>query len=126
MASLIVKNGSAAGNWYRLGKRTLTAGRDPANAIQIVDDKVSRKHFQIRYENDMYLLTDLKSHNGVFLNGHQVPEALLKDGDLVQIGETVLVFTDRDIADKTDALQYFKQPSRRLREDPTITDRGQV
>ena len=123
MASLIVKSGSNEGNWYRLGTRTLTAGRDPANAVQIVDERVSRKHFQIRREGDLYLITDLKSHNGVYLNGHRIQEALLREGDVIQAGETVLVYTDREITDRTDALQYFKRASRRLRDDPTLTDR---
>ncbi|MHC4609348.1 MAG: FHA domain-containing protein, partial [Planctomycetota bacterium] len=65
----------------------------------------------------------LKSHNGVYLNGHKITEALLKEGDVIQAGETVLVYTAKDITDRTDALQYFKQASRRLRDDPTITDR---
>lgn len=123
MAALIVESGANEGNWYRLGARTLTAGRDPANAIQIVDEKVSRKHFQIRQDEGLYLITDLKSHNGVYLNGHRMQEALLKEGDVIQVGETVLVYTDREISDRADALQYFKQASRRLRDEPTITDR---
>jgi len=125
MASLIVKGGSRAGDCYRLGKRTLTAGRDPANAIQITDPKMSRKHFQLRHEDGLYLLTDLKSHNGVYLNGKKVTEVLLKEGDEIQAGETTLVFTDREVSDKTDALEYFKQASRRTREAETITGRGE-
>ena len=102
---------------------TLTGGRDPSNAIQLVDDKVSRKHFQIRCDDGRYLYTDLKSHNGSYLNGNKISEAVLKDGDIVQVGETRLAYTEREVIDRTDAMLYYKQVSRRLREDPTLTDR---
>ncbi len=125
MPSLIVTSMPDKANWFRLTKRTLTAGRDPANAIQITDDKASRKHFQVRFQDGLYLLTDLKSHNGTYLNGSQVQEALLKDGDTIQAGKTTLVYTDQEITDQTDALQYFKKVSRHLRDDPTITDQGE-
>ena len=42
---------------------------------------------------------------------------------MIQVGETMLVYTDREVTDRTDALQYYKQISRHLREDQTITDR---
>jgi pSer/pThr/pTyr-binding forkhead associated (FHA) protein len=123
MPALIIGEGPNEGNWFKLSKRTLTGGRDPSNAIQLTDDKVSRKHFQVRFDEGLYLLTDLRSHNGSFINGNRIQEALLKDGDVIQVGETMLVFTDGEVTDRTDALQYYKQISRHLREDQTITDR---
>jgi pSer/pThr/pTyr-binding forkhead associated (FHA) protein len=121
MAALIVIRGPNEGSWYGLSKRTLTGGRDPANAIQIPSPRVSRKHFQLRHEDGLYLITDLKSHNGLYINGNRVQEALLKNGDEIQVGDAVLFFTTRDITDHDDALHQYKVAARRLRDDPTIT-----
>jgi pSer/pThr/pTyr-binding forkhead associated (FHA) protein len=122
MAALIVIRGPNQGSWYGLSKRTLTGGRDPANAIQMASPKVSRKHFQVRYQEGLYLITDLKSHNGTYINGNKVQEALLKEGDEIQFGDSVLFFTGRPVTDHEDAMCQYKIISRRLRDDPTITN----
>ena len=124
MPALIVIRGPNEGNWYGLSKRTLTGGRDPVNAIQIASPKVSRKHFQLRYQEGLYLITDLKSHNGLYINGSKVQEALLKEGDHIQVGDTVLFFTNNDVTDSQDAMHQYKIAARRLRDDPTITERS--
>jgi len=125
MPALIVVRGLNDGSWYGLSKRTLTGGRDPANAIQIPSPKVSRKHFQLRYQEGLYLITDLKSHNGIFINGSQVQEALLEEGDEIQVGDAVLYFTGDDVKSQEDTLYQYKIAARRLRDDPTISDPGQ-
>lgn len=122
MPALIVIRGPNQGSWYGLSKRTLTGGRDPANAIQITSPKVSRKHFQVRYQDGLYLVTDLKSHNGVFINGNSIQEALLKEGDHIQVGDTVLYFTNNDVSDNQDALYQYKIASRSLRHDQTMSN----
>lgn len=57
MASLIVISGVDKGKYYPLGKRTNVIGMDEALPIQMLDQKVSRKHMQIRFdkEKDCYL-----------------------------------------------------------------------
>ncbi len=118
MASLIVISGANEGDYYPLGQRTNVIGRDQAVPIQIVDEHVSRKHMQIRFEraDEMYYAVDMKSKHGVFLNGRRISEeAVLNDGDQILIGETTLLFTLEDFDDRESALSHFKKAGERIR-----------
>ena len=121
MASLVITNGDQAGTYFRIANRPLTGGRDPARDIQIVDPKVSRKHFQIRKQDDDYVVAEFKSLNGVQVNGTKIEgQQVLKDGDQIQIGDALLTFYVADDPEKTDALNKFKLADRHVREDRTI------
>ena len=52
MASIIILTGDQKGDYYPLGQRTNVIGRDEALPIQILDEHVSRKHMQIRFDKD--------------------------------------------------------------------------
>jgi Zn-dependent protease with chaperone function len=73
--------------------RPLVAGRSPSADLQLRDRAVSRRHFQIAYQDDGYVLQDLDSNNGTFVNGQRVRTARLHDGDLIRVGMTELEFT---------------------------------
>ena len=121
MASLVITNGDQAGTHFRIANRPLTGGRDPARDIQIVDPKVSRKHFQIRKQDDDYVVAEFKSLNGVQVNGTKIEgQQVLKDGDQIQIGDALLTFYVADDPEKTDALNKFKLADRHVREDRTV------
>ena len=118
MASLIVISGANEGDYYPLGQRTNVIGRDQAVPIQIVDEHVSRKHMQIRFEraDERYYAVDMKSKHGVFINGRRISEeAALNDGDKILIGETTLLFTLEDFDDRESALSHFKKAGERIR-----------
>ncbi len=118
MASLIVTNGKQEGSYYPLGRRTNVIGRDEALPIQILDNMVSRKHLQIRYDPaaNMYFAYDMKSRNGVYVNNRRMEdEAILKDGDIIMVGMTSLLFTDKDFKDKESALLHYKKVGERMR-----------
>jgi pSer/pThr/pTyr-binding forkhead associated (FHA) protein len=70
MASLIVISGKQTGEFLPLGRRTTVIGRDEALMIQILDDRVSRKHLQISYDKDKneYHAIDMSSKHGVLTN----------------------------------------------------------
>ena len=97
MAMLIFKNGLKAGETYRLGRGTITVGRAPHNAIQVLDRKASKVHFQIKRLEETYEVTDLKSTNGLFVNGERVTSTSLKDWDEIQAGDTILVYLASDL-----------------------------
>ncbi len=131
MASLIVISGSNKGDYYPLGKRPNVIGRDEAVPIQVVDENVSRKHLQIRFDADQgkYCAIDMKSKHGVFINGHKVDnEAVLADNDCIGVGQTALLFTLKDFTDRESALSHFKKvgernhPTISMIDDNTITD----
>jgi two-component system NtrC family sensor kinase len=96
MATLFVLQGRDQGKCFELRGSSLTIGRDRGNAIQLSDSEVSRNHAEIRADNDGFLLVDLASSNGSFVNAEQVTERRLATGDRVQFGGTLLLFTDAE------------------------------
>jgi pSer/pThr/pTyr-binding forkhead associated (FHA) protein len=118
MASIIITSGPQKGNYYPLGQRTNVIGRAEALPIQILDDLVSRRHMQIRYDKDkkQYHAIDMKSKHGVFINsGKIIKETVLVDGDEILIGQTALMFTEKDFDDRESALSHFKKVGERSR-----------
>jgi pSer/pThr/pTyr-binding forkhead associated (FHA) protein len=116
MPSLIVVSGPNEGTYHPLGRRTLVVGRDEAAGLQILDEEVSRKHLQIRQDEktSKYFALDMKSANGVFINGRQIQgEALLEDGDTIQIGKSKLHFTTADYKDGSSALEAYRKRGER-------------
>ena len=118
MASIIVIAGPQEGDYYPLGHRTNVIGRDEAVPIQVIDEHVSRKHMQIRYEKseELYYALDMKSKHGVFINGRKVnEETVLSDGDRIRIGDTTLLFTLKDFTDRESALSHYKKVGEKQR-----------
>ncbi len=70
---------------------TLGRGRD---ASVILDDpKASRIHTAIRYWDDIFIVRDMNSSNGTFLNGEKIGVAKIAPGDIIQIGDTRITVT---------------------------------
>ncbi|MFN0134255.1 MAG: FHA domain-containing protein [Phycisphaerales bacterium] len=121
MASITIVRGQNEGDYYPLGKRTMVIGRQEGCPIQVVDDRVSRRHVQIRYDehDGSYHLLDMKSANGTFLNGRKVEtDIALRDNDEIEIGGAKLIFSNTDFPDRSSALAHFKKQGERSR--PTI------
>ncbi|MFH1023408.1 MAG: FHA domain-containing serine/threonine-protein kinase [Planctomycetota bacterium] len=106
MPKLVIEKGADKGRSYRVsGSGTLILGRDTTAHIRVLDNLVSRHHFHIRIEDGRYLLSDLGSANGTYLNGNRLEgEQPLKIGDRVQAGETILSFLDDAVENKPDTL----------------------
>jgi pSer/pThr/pTyr-binding forkhead associated (FHA) protein len=116
-------SGDQKGDYYPLGRRTNVIGRDEGAPIQILDEHISRKHMQIRFDPDkkQYYALDMRSKHGVFINGARInDETLLVDDDQIHIGQTDLLFTEKDFADRDSALSHFKKVGERMR--ATIID----
>ncbi len=80
----------------------LSIGRSREADIPLLDDKVSRVHCGIRLSDGEFYLKDLKSRNGVFINGQRVEDTVkLKPGDRIQVGSTVFVL--ESASEKEDA-----------------------
>jgi len=123
MASIIILDGPQKDDYYPLGRRTNVIGRDEALLIQILDERVSRKHLQIRYdkEKNEYHAQDMNSKHGVLINGNKIKtETPLIDSDYITIGATTLWFTVNDFPDKESALSHYKKVGERSR--PTYID----
>jgi pSer/pThr/pTyr-binding forkhead associated (FHA) protein len=76
--------------------KSLTIGRRPTNNIVIDNPAISGAHAKIDALEDGYLLTDLKSKNGTFMNGQLVSSHWLMKGDVITIGKHTLAFTLKD------------------------------
>ena len=78
----------------RVGHARHFAGADGVqNDLSLDDKKVSRHHFEICFTENGYLLVDLQSTNGTFLDGKRVERAYLAAGSQIVVGDDVLVFT---------------------------------
>lgn len=91
---LIMKSGPTPGKVFALTQDELTIGRDTSADVVISDTEVSRKHVRLYLQGATYMIEDLGSTNGCFVNGQRImgPHAL-KSGELIMLGENVgLVF----------------------------------
>jgi uncharacterized OB-fold protein len=91
---LVVKRGPNAGTRYSLGAPVVRAGRHPESDIFLDDITVSRRHAEFVRTDHGYLVRDVGSLNGTYLNRERVEESPLSSGDEVQIGKFKLVFLD--------------------------------
>lgn len=94
MATLFVLQGREIGRRFELDREVLSLGRDRSNDVQLADHEVSRRHAEIRTDPEGFLLVDLGSSNGTYVNGRRVTRQHLVSGDRVQLGRTLLLFTD--------------------------------
>jgi len=80
------------GRRIALTEQVLGIGRLPDNGVVVADPKASRKHAEIRPAGNGFLLVDLQSTNGTRINGTNVGEHMLVDGDVIAIGATEFRF----------------------------------
>jgi hypothetical protein len=92
---LIVEEGPGQGTLCRLGPQRTTLGRLPDNDLVLEDPKVSRRHAVVERRPEGFVIRDLGSTNGTFVNGRRVAERLLAPGDVILLGDTRLRF-DRE------------------------------
>jgi len=92
-ASLFVIQGRDQGRRFWLSEEEVTLGREASNDIQVRDTEVSRRHARIEREEEVYVLVDLNSSNGTFVNDERVTKHVLRSGDRLLLGRTLLIFT---------------------------------
>lgn len=89
---LVVRRGSNAGSRFLLDADVTTAGRHPESDIFLDDVTVSRRHAEFRKADDGFVVRDVGSLNGTYVNRERIDEAPLRGGDEVQIGKFRLLF----------------------------------
>jgi pSer/pThr/pTyr-binding forkhead associated (FHA) protein len=94
--TLRVIQGADRGKIYADLKPPITIGREEGNTIQLNDERVSRFHAKIQEDNSVLVLTDLESTNGTRVNGQECQLRILRYGDIVAVGRTVLLFGTRE------------------------------
>jgi two-component system response regulator HydG len=91
-AELVVVNGSCAGMRHDLTKGDFFIGRSPSSKVVINEPEVSWRHCQIRREGGRFLISDLRSATGTYVNGMRSAERWLSDRDQIGVGRTILMF----------------------------------
>jgi signal transduction histidine kinase len=90
---VIVIKGADEGKQFELSGPALGIGRDSSNPVRLHDTEVSRRHAEFRQSTSGYLLADVGSANGTFVNNQPVQETPLQSGDHIRVGQTVLVYS---------------------------------
>jgi hypothetical protein len=91
--ALTATAGPLEGQVFRLSSDTaLSIGRAPTNDIAVPDTSVSSEHCRVRPEGGIFVIHDLKSTNGTFVNDRRVTRHPLVEGDVVRVGETTFLF----------------------------------
>ncbi len=105
-AYLVVLSEGSWCNIYPLtSKKRITVGRRGKNRVVLRDDKASREHARIERDGPHWVVRDLDSKNGTYVDGEQIDGTVkLTHGSIIRIGRTELLFT------------------RELTEDPSVHD----
>ena len=101
-ASLVVRQGARAGTVFPLTTDSVVLGREEGVDISLRDPEVSRQHARVSWQAGTYVLEDLGSTNGTFLNGMQITgQRPLRPGDSIGLGQTILVLQPQTAAEPT-------------------------
>jgi hypothetical protein len=91
----VMRSGPTPGVTFPLEGDQLVIGRDSTNAVAINDAEISRKHSRLSFQGGKYVLEDLGSTNGTFVNGQRLAgPVVLKPGDVVSLGEQIVLMYD--------------------------------
>lgn len=92
---------------YELEQDSLVIGRKEYCDICLKDYQVSKRHARIIKDTTHFVIEDLESRNGTYINGKRVERAVLRDGDRIKLAETILVYHSNKM----------QQTARRIRRD---------
>ncbi len=101
-------SGRLKGNVFTIEDLPVVIGRDRTATLCIADASISRRHSQIEKENEQFVITDLESLNGTFINDVPVKRRQLQHGDRVRIGDSQFLFLmhDGDVNSKSSEVRF--------------------
>lgn len=94
--TLRVLDGADRGQVFENLAPPVTIGREEGNLVQLNDERISRFHIKIQEDQDKLVLTDLESTNGTRVNGEDTHLRILRYGDVIALGRSVLLYGTRD------------------------------
>lgn len=100
MATFLVHRPDEESQVFKLDKDLITVGRREDNDIVLADMFVSRNHAEVGKKENRFVIKDLKSRYGTFVNGDRVAEKELSYGDEIQVGNTLITFVDEQTLDR--------------------------
>jgi pSer/pThr/pTyr-binding forkhead associated (FHA) protein len=77
---------------FPIKTRVVRIGRKFDNDLVLQDLSISRYHAEIQYDGDRFLLVDLNSSGGTFLNNQRVEKTILYSGDIISLSSTPIMF----------------------------------
>ena len=84
-----------------INQAVVSVGRGHDNTVVLDDPRISRHHLEIRFINDRFVVFDLQSTGGTFVNGQRTTQAMLYTGDLISLAGVNLVFMkDRNLPER--------------------------
>jgi pSer/pThr/pTyr-binding forkhead associated (FHA) protein len=91
----VMRSGPTPGAVYPLEGDQIMIGRDSANGVAINDAEISRRHSRLTFQGGKYVIEDVGSTNGTFVNGQRLAGPyVLKPGDVVSFGEQIVLMYD--------------------------------
>jgi pSer/pThr/pTyr-binding forkhead associated (FHA) protein len=104
--TLRVLDGADRGRVFDQLPTPVTIGREEGNTVQLNDERISRFHIKIQEDQGKLVLTDLESTNGTRVNGEDVQLRILRYGDVIAVGRSVLLYgTKEQIVGRLDELR---------------------
>jgi hypothetical protein len=91
LITLRVLHGADRGRVFHDLPTPVSIGREEGNAIQLNDERVSRYHLKLQEDNDKIVATDLESTNGTKINGEDVQVRIVRHGDMIAVGRSLLL-----------------------------------
>src|ERR1043166_2632076 len=93
MARFLIRRRDGTETAYELTKAETRIGRgEPLVDLALPDQMASRIHAVVRRLQGGYTIVDLRSANRTYVNGEPITERRLREGDVIRIGQTTLVF----------------------------------
>ena len=109
--TLRVLHGADRGRVFSRLPTPVTIGREEGNSIQLNDERISRYHLKLQADNDKIVVTDLESTNGTKVNGEDVQVRIVRDGDMISLGRSLLLVGSHSDIDRRIAALAARQSS---------------
>ncbi len=113
--TLRVLHGADRGKVYSEVPTPVTIGREEGNTIQLNDERISRYHLKLQADNRKIVLTDLDSTNGTKVNGEEIHVRIIRDGDMIAVGRSVLLVGSHSDIDRRIAEIAAREPGENSR-----------
>lgn len=122
--TLRVISGADRGHVFSELETPITIGREEGNSVQLNDERISRYHVKVQEDDGRLVVTDLDSTNGTRVNGHTCSLKILRFGDTISIGRTVLLVGSKDqvqewLADGSSSADSAGEDDSRSDRDPS-------
>jgi pSer/pThr/pTyr-binding forkhead associated (FHA) protein len=119
----VMRSGPTPGATFSLEGDQLTIGRDSSSGVAINDAEISRKHARLTFQGGKYVIEDLGSTNGTFVNGQRLVSAVvLKSGDVVSFGEQIVLMYEALSSDPGETMiSARKNPQRPVPASAPVT-----